>query len=68
MLPGVIGLSYFKLISWLVTFLVNGLAVKRITAVTLVKGKRPPLPAAGGGAAGDPDGDELELDEPPVPT
>lgn len=39
--------SYFKLISFEVTVLVNGLAVKRITAVSFVSGRfaagRPPL-------------------------
>ena len=51
-----------------VTVLVSGLTVKRITAVILVKGKRPP-PLEGEEDCEPPDeDDELELDDPPVPT
>src|SRR5882672_5255688 len=62
-------LRYFRLMSCAVTVLVSGLAVKRITAVILVRGARlpgAPLPAGGGCAPAG--ADELELDDPPVPT
>ena len=56
--------------SFEVTVLVNGFAVKRITAVILVSGKllveSPPLELE---VCVPPDGaDELELDDPPVDT
>ena len=53
-----------------VTELVSGLTVKRITAVIFVKGKRlvaPPPPEDEDCEPPDED-DELELDDPPVPT
>jgi len=61
--------SYCNLISCFVTVLVSGLAVKRITAVSLVSGRSPPVPPppAGGVVLPDDDG-ELEPDDVPVPT
>ncbi len=62
-------MSYFTLTSCEVTVLVNGLAVKRITAVILVSGKLPvgsPLLEFDDELLLDDDDCELELDAPPV--
>lgn len=60
---------HFKLTSCAVTVLVSGLAVKRITALTLVKGKTLPGSLPPEGEDCEPaDDDELELDDPPVAT
>ena len=48
------------------TVLVNGLAVKRITAVTLVSGRLGRLPLEPEGCE-PPEEDELELEDPPPP-
>lgn len=58
---------YFRLTSCAVTVLVSGLAVKRITAVTLLSGRRlldGPLPE--GGVGDPPDGAALGTLDPPA--
>ena len=62
------GCRYFRLTSCAVTVFVSGFAVKRITAVTLLSGKRLPeaVPPDGGGCE-PPDGAALELPDPPAP-